>query len=500
MTPPNIVIHPPTGVAAEPFSFGKLWRLAGCFGPAAVVASLSLGAGETIMVTGLGSWSGFHLFWLLILSVVIRAVFVMYLVGRYTAITGQLFPQRIAALPGPRGWLLVLFVLAELAVLSTGLTAIAKPCGNLGVHLMNQSTSLAIRLDLANPQIAGIWENGITTAFLAAAMLVSLASSYGSMEKQQIVICGVMVVGTAIATLIVGPNLWDMFQGAVRIGDLPPAPEWAPPTAKNEYALNLATIFGYIGGSLSGYIAYSSWVGLHGWGLAGHPDAAAIREYADRTSRFDYLPTDREQIENLNRQLTPLRSDVIFGAAVLMSVTAAFLAAGATVLYPRQMSPGAGQEFALLTKQAIIWEQIHPLLVPVYYISVLLALWGTLATVPEAVARVTHELLSAVSPAAKALPFRTVMTVLVGWFFLSSQFWIWGGFGFNLLTQLGALVTVNLGVGIVCLLATYYNATLPKGYRSPWWLTAGGVVSGIILLIAFVATAAGMISKWQSHG
>src|SRR5262249_7803 len=160
-------------------------------------------------------------------------------------------------------------------------------------------------------------------------------------------------------------------------------------------------------------------------------------------------------------------------------------------------SPGTVQGFDLLTEQAIIWERIHPLLVPVYYISVLLALWGTLASVPEAVARVAHELLGAISPRAKALPFHNVLTALVIWFFVSSLFWIWSDVAFNLLAQIGALVTVNLGVGIVCLLATYYNATLPRLYRSPWWLTLGGVLSSLVLFVAFIATAIGMISKWM---
>ena len=134
-------------------------------------------------------------------------------------------------------------------------------------------------------------------------------------------------------------------------------------------------------------------------------------------------------------------------------------------------------------------------LVPVYYFAILLALWGTIASVPEAVARVTFDLLAAVRPEAKPIPFRRVLTILVAWFFVSSQFWNWGGFRFDLLTQIGALVTVNLGVGIVCMLATYYNATLPPLYRTRWWVTLGGVLSGIVLLVAFVATAVGMVMK-----
>ena len=102
-TPGTLEIPALTGVLAEPFSFHKLWKLMGFFGPAAVVASLSLGAGETIMVTGLGAWSEFGLLWLLVLSVITKGIFVTYLAGLYTAITGQPVSQRLAMLPGPRG-------------------------------------------------------------------------------------------------------------------------------------------------------------------------------------------------------------------------------------------------------------------------------------------------------------------------------------------------------------------------------------------------------------
>ena len=66
-----IGIPPLTGIYAEPFSVGKLLRMMKFFGPAAVVASLGLGVGETVMVTGLGAWSEYGLLWLLISSVVV---------------------------------------------------------------------------------------------------------------------------------------------------------------------------------------------------------------------------------------------------------------------------------------------------------------------------------------------------------------------------------------------------------------------------------------------
>ena len=86
------------------------------FGPAAVAASLSLGAGETIMATGLGAWSEYRLLWLLVLSVVVKGVFVMYLMDRYTAIMGQSVGRRLVMLLGPRGHSRDLFFVRDISL------------------------------------------------------------------------------------------------------------------------------------------------------------------------------------------------------------------------------------------------------------------------------------------------------------------------------------------------------------------------------------------------
>ena len=66
--PERVSIPEPTGVLAERWSAGKLWRLAALFGPAAIVASVSIGAGETIVVVQAGSWAGYNLLWLVVVS------------------------------------------------------------------------------------------------------------------------------------------------------------------------------------------------------------------------------------------------------------------------------------------------------------------------------------------------------------------------------------------------------------------------------------------------
>lgn len=481
-----VEIPPLTGVHAEPFSLGKMVRQMKFFGPAAVVASLSLGAGETIMATGLGSWSEYNLLWLLLLSVLVRGVFVTYLIGRYTAITGQGIGYRLVMLPGPRGWLLLAILTAEVGLLSMGLTTIAKPCGNLITYLLFDR--------LPEGWAFGVWENIWTTVLMAAAMLFSLLVSYRALERQQIVICGIVVTGTVIAGVLVQPDLLKLVTGVVSFGVMPEVPRWAPTAARDEYVLVLVTIFGYVGGSLSGYLAYSNWVGLSGWGLNSHKQIAQIRDLSGKSSQIDYLPEDPDQARRMRVLLSSLRWDVGMGAVVLFVVTAAFLTAGAAVLYPRQQTIG-NNAWELLTKQAGIWAEIHDVLVPVYYIAVAAAMWGTLACVPEAITRVSHSFLCAIWPRFESFPRRRLHMLIVAWFFLTSLIWIWTGVTFNLLTQIAAFLTANLGLSVVCICVVYFNWTLPALYRPRWWVTLGGALSAIILLLCAAGGAVGLSRK-----
>lgn len=487
-----IEIPEPPDVGNDPSRTGKYLKLLRSFGPAAVLTSLSVGAGETIMVTGLGAWAGYDLLWVLVASILVKSIFVTYFIGRYTAITGQLFTNRLAMLPGPRGWLVLALVGAEFCLMPMGLTVLAKPCGNLLTFVTYDY--------LPAGSSFWVWENAWASVLLAAALGTALFSSYFAIERQQIVICGILVGGTLVAMAIVGPSWGKLVQGAVSFGAMPTAPQWAPQAARETYFLNLITVFGYVGGSLSGYLAYSQWISLHGWGLSGHPDIASIRAMADRDSKISYLPFEPAQARRMSALLQPMRWDIGLGALVLLVVTAAFMTAGAEVLYPRRMVL-SGNAFELLTKQGYIWRQVHEGLVPVYYVVVVAALWGTLATVPEAICRVAHNALCVVWPRLEAISLWNFQAAVSVWLFLAGLAWIWTGITFDLLTQIGAFVTLSLGVGIVSAAAVYFNATLPKLYRPHVLVLAGGVVSSGILLLCAVVSGVSLVQQlliaWQ---
>ena len=389
-------------------------------------------------------------------------------------------------LPGPRGWLLLSVVVAEVGLISMGLTSVAKPCGNLMTFLFDES--------LPGNLSFGVWENLWTSIILAAALVFSLLSSYRLLERQQVLICGLLAFGTIVATLIVRPDVGRLLSGAIRFGHMPAAPAWAPPAARHDYTLNLITVFGYVGGGLSGYLAYSSWVSMSGWGINSHPEIDAIRRRANSGPRIDYLPDDAEQARRLRIFLVPLRWDVAMGALVLFVVTAAFLTAGATVLFPRQEAVG-GNSWELLTKQASIWRQIHQALVPVYYVMVLAALWGTLASVPEAITRMTHDFLSAIWPSFETFSVGRLKCLLVGWFFVTSLVWTWSGLSFDLMTQIGSFLTLSLGLFLVFSCILYFNLTLPRRYRPNWWVISASFASAVILLVCSIGSFVGLLRK-----
>ena len=482
----HLTVPEPEGVYSEPFSARKAFRMLGFFGPAAVVASLAIGAGETILVTGVGAWAGYGLLWLVLLSVLVKGVCVTYLIGRYTVVSGQSIGAQLARIPGPRGWFILTVLAVELIGLTLALTAIAKPCGNLVVYLLGDGLPAGIPVRLA--------ENVVTTLFLGLALGLSLLTSYAALEKQQIVICGILVGGTIVATLMVWPNIGGVVTGLLRFGYLPPVPEWAPPAAKNDYFLNVVTVFGYIGGTISAYLAYAGWVGLSGWGLTKHPDIERVHHRSHAAPVIDYLKDDPVEARRMRVLLTPLKWDVAMGAFVLFAVTAAFMIAGAAVLYPRQIGL-PGNMWDLLTRQSSIWAQIHAGLVPIYYVAVLAALWGTMASIPEAVTRVSHDFFSAIWPSFASFPYRGLQTILVGWFFLASCVWIWSDVSFDLLTQIVALLTTNLGIALVCVAAIYLNFSLPPRYRTRKAMLVCAILSALVLLSTFFISGFGLLRK-----
>ncbi len=489
-----IEVPQPSGLLAEPPSLHKFRRLLGLFGPAAIVASVSIGAGETIVVVKTGSWAGYGLLWLVLTSVLVKGICVTYLLGRYTAISGELIGNRLVRVPGPRGWLLLTVIALELLAAGPLWAAIARPSGDLMYYVLERALhpahgTMGPLLGLT----ADSWRSLFATAFILAAIVLGTGASFASLERQQVIICAILVAGTVLGTLMVRPDVAAAFAGLLQFGTVPKIPTWAPTDVSQQPLLTMTTTFGYVGGTVMCYIAYANWIAIHGWGLCGHEDIKAIRHRAAAGGPADYLPNDPSQAARLNRLAAPLRWDVGLGALVLLIVSGAFMLAGAAVLYP-QLASGKLQSlfdgWGLLTNQSAIWSSIHPSLVWIYYVCVLAALWGTLQSYPQIYSRVTHEFLAAIWP-AHTIPFRFLQGAICGYVLVAAVALCWTNVPFTTLTAIVSFLASNAGVAAAMLGALYLNFQLPGLYRTRWWMLLAGLISAAIL----VAVTA--VSGWE---
>lgn len=479
----QIEVPPVTGVFAQKWSLKKVAALLAMFGPAAILASVSIGAGETIVVVRVGAWAGYRLLWIVLLSCLTKGVFVTYLLGRYTAVSGEHIGHRLVRLPGPRGWLLITVMVLEMIGAPLAWVPIAKPCGDLVHYLLHDVLPVSV------PE--RIWENIFTSLFLALALGLSTGTTFKSLEKQQIIICCILVGGTFLGTLLVRPSLAQTLLGALRIGHLPSFPPWASTDDVKHPFLMMATTFGYVGSSVMSYIVYANWVGIHRWGLTGLKDIEAIRRHAATRDTIDYLPNDASQVMRLRQLIAPLRWDIVMGALVLFFVTAGFMVSGAAVLYPLKTR---FEGWSLLTNQANIWRNIHPALVWVYYVTIAAAMWGTLQALPEIYARVSQEFLQAIRP-ERAWDYNRVLRFIITYLFIVTMTIVWSNVQFEILTQIAGFLLANLAIALICFAAIYLNFKLPPAYRTRPVVLIGGILSALILTVAACVSGWGLVGK-----
>jgi hypothetical protein len=415
--------------------------------------------------------------------------------GRYTAVSGELFGPRVVRMPGPRGWLLITIIVLELGAAGPLWAAIARPSGDLMYFLLERLVT-APNANVAAGLLgisADVWKALLGTAFVVIALVLGVGVSFASLEKQQVIICGILVGGTIIGTLMVRPDYLDALIGLLRVGYVPPIPKWAPSDVRLQWPLTMTTTFGYVGGTVMCYVAYANWIAVHGWGLCGSRDIEAIRRRAAEGTPSEYLPNDRREANRLRSLLQPLRWDVSFGAIVLLIVSASFMLAGAAVLYPMLQSgqlKSAFEGWSLLTEQGTIWAQVHPALVWVYYICVLAALWGTLQSYPQIYARVTHEFLAAIWP-ERRIAYGKLQFAICIYVFMATMCLVWSDVNFATLTAVVSFLATNAGIAVAMLAALYLNFQLPPLYRTRWWMLIACVLSAAVLVMVSI------ISGWE---
>ena len=419
-------------------------------GPGAIVASATIGAGETVLAVRAGAWGGYNLLWLILLATATKSLLTLYMLGRYSAVSGQSVIEKLVDFPGPRGWLLWVILSLETLVAPLVFVVIAVPCS----RIMSQALS-----SLGVP-VSYEW---LAMIFISLAIGVGMIQHYETLEKSQLIVCLILLLGTVTATIFVGPDFKEIAKGFFRFGYFPSYPEWVPSQVSSRSPLlEMAAVFGYAGSIPMNYLVYSNWILIKGWTVK-------------------------------KTGLGPLRWDVGFNASLVLVTTGAFMVAGAAVLRPLHRIP---KGFDLLTEQAAIFGQISPMMVPLYYVTILTALWGTLNALPDIYARGIHSFLRQLIPRTSNLQYRQVMTVFGLVMLVVTWFLIWVGTTPIIMIDIVALFSTNLGVGLVCVAAVWLDRQLPAERRSSrplWWAT---LLSAIVINLMAMLSAREVLDKY----
>lgn len=428
-------------------------------GPGAIVASATIGAGETVLAVRVGAWGGYELLWLVLLAALTKSFLTLYLLGRYAAVSGEPVANRLVELPGPRGWFLWLVLLLEGMVAPFVFVVIAVPCGQLVSNIL-----AAVGWEVSYKWLAML--------LAAAAIIVGVMQSFNALEKSQMAVCLILIFGTVGATLLVRPDLWAILRGLFQVGYFPDYPAWAPAEIKSRnQLLEMASVFGYCGSIPMNYIVYSNWVLMKGWISRG---------------------TSRKR-DALHADLQPLRWDVGFNAISVFVVTASFMVAGAAILKPLHRIPDG---YDLLTEQALIFGRISSWMVPLYFITILAALWGTMNTLPDIYSRGAHSFLTQVAPRFKSVSYQSVARIFGVVMLPLTAIFIWTETTPIVMIDLVALFSTNIGVGLTCVAALWLDRQLAPEKRVSRWLYWPAVAAAVVINVMSLISAGAVIEKY----
>ena len=475
-TPPSETssLPPQSLLAANPL------RWLAIFGPGAVIASLTIGVGELVFSARAGALFGYRLLWFFVLVLVLKWALV-FASARHIVLTGAHPFQRWMELPGPRGWLPLVFFL------------LAVPCfpiwvcfhaGTLGTLLSALTGTTHAWRDAAHL----VWGMGALT--LVAGLC--FAGGYATLEKAQLVIVVLMLASVGIAVFFVNVDWLALLEGLF-VPQSVQYPSWINPESHAEIAarsawLETTTYVGVIGGSSYDYLAYVSYLRDKHWGRAGA-----------RLATTDELQTVAQDSRHSSRLWlrAPLVDCTLSFLAVLV-FCAVFVVCGAAVLGPQHKVPAGAN---LLSLQAEFVAAVHPSLKFLYFAGAFLAVFGTLYGTIEVAPTILRELVLTVRPNQAAALQSRLRRWSVTWVGAGGLLILLWSFGYHL--QSGTdkppglvailtpanLFTGVLGSGIVCALNVWMDQRfLPRGLRMRWLLLVlSGVGATLFVLLGLKA-------------
>lgn len=450
---------------------GSWTRLLRVFGPGAIIASVTVGTGETIFAPRMGAVFGYTMLWVILVTVVFKAAQV-YTGARYLVLTGEHPLSAWSRIPGPRAWVAVVMTVVSIIAFPLWIAALSDALSSLCVWI----TGVGEGTRWGRP----VW----ATAIILTTMTLSLIQTYNIVERVSTLVLALKVVLIMIAVFVIRPDwaaaLWGLI--APRLPDYPP---WVaanyPDFNGRTVFLEMAVLMGAVGGGVQDYIGYVGFLREKKWGAAGQINVSPKR-----------LSLDEGVVARGLRWLRAPAFDTTVSFGSVLLITSCFLILGAAVLHPLGLVP---TDTDLYSQQSKFLGLIHPQLINVYKAGVFFAIFGTIYGAFELYARTTLEPLVVIWP-EREWSFERVRVWVTLYSAAGGLLLLWSGFKTVVIARIVAPFAGVLGCGLWCLAMVWVERTqLPPAYRMSKWLLALTIIAGVTMTV--VGCYVSVITWWH---
>ena len=432
------------------------------FGPGAIIASVTIGSGETVFASRGGALFGYALLWCFVAGGIMKFAQV-YTAARFITLTGEHPIERWAFLPGPRGWAVWGLALITIGCFPLWLSGLPKMLGGLAVWIFTLEGQ-------------GIWgdDRFWGTVFVGIAVTLTMVQSYGALERTQTIIVGFLLASILVALVASQPDWLAALLGTF-VPSLPDYQPWVfdkyPEIGKRTPWVEIGIYLGAIGGGTQDYFGYIGMLREKAWGLMGRSSAGGAEGVK--------VAADPENVALGRAWLrAPLIDGMVsFGCVVFF--TMAFMILGASILFPQQIVPSG---FGLLSVQAEFLTRMHPSLLYLYQVGVFVAFLGTIIGAYELYVRTTHECLQPIVARVRQMGIGRLRPWVVAYCGIGGVAIMWLGGNPVAIVTPAAIFGGVLTCGLWCLLMIWTDRRyLPRPLQMGWGLLGLNLAAGIFL-------------------
>jgi len=449
----------------EDLKGGIRWHSIKYFGAGAIIASVTIGSGETFFASRGGAIFGYTLLWCFVASAIMKGVQV-YTAARHMTLTGVHPMTHWGRFPGPKNWVPWFFAVISIACFPFWLGGLPLFIGktlNWIFGIQGSSDQLLL--------YARVWG----TLLIAVAVSLTWFQSYGFLEKAQTVIVGILLISMLAACFATRPDWLATLTGTF-VPSVPDYEPWVkagyPEIADTTVYVAIGGFLGAIGGGTYDYIGYVGCFREKRWGLIGTRNG-------DNDLGTLPISIDPANVKRGLRWLIPAKIDVGVAFFTVLVFTVCFVVLGAAILHPAQKIP-SGHD--LLTHQASFLTQFHPAMVYVYQVGIFMAFFGTIYGGYEIYLRTAHECLHPLSERIRRMSVRHFRAIVLTYCAIGGLTLLWTVENPVRIVEPAAIVGGVFTCGLWCFAMIWTDRKfLPKAYQMKPTLKIATFVSGLLL-------------------